>query len=276
MMEKKHRFRTDGTGWGKTVSIVLMAFSVLLALYLTGVMFYRTRATVDRGGYLEIYESEMFICALLLFTGLDMRFRFVRHYFPSVLAWITKLVQWVLLLLLGAIFAMIFSHSLEGPDVQTEYVIVLGMALENGKPNSDLLGRVDAAYEYAQRHPDAKLILTGGNKTEISDSEASVMRDLLLKKGVPESRMILDDKASSTIQNFENVAQLIDVKRPVALVTSDYHMLRAVSLARSMGYRQVVDVPARSDFLLWPANVMWEIVCIYDNVRLGRAFPIAL
>ena len=46
---------------------------------------------------------------------------------------------------------------------QADYAIVLGLALENGKPASDLLARLDTAREYLERYPEAHLILTGGN-----------------------------------------------------------------------------------------------------------------
>lgn len=45
-----------------------------------------------------------------------------------------------------------------------DQAIVLGLALENGKPTDDLLARLNTAQSYLAQYPDAQLILTGGTR----------------------------------------------------------------------------------------------------------------
>ena len=47
---------------------------------------------------------------------------------------------------------------------------------------------------------------------------------------------------------------------PVVLISSDYHMDRAVATAKSAGFTKVLRLPAKSDFLSYGANMMWEVI----------------
>jgi uncharacterized SAM-binding protein YcdF (DUF218 family) len=53
---------------------------------------------------------------------------------------------------------------------------------------------------------------------------------------------------------------MIDPSRPVVLISSDYHMDRAVRTAREAGFTRVLRLPAPSAFLSFGANVMWEVI----------------
>ena len=141
------------------------------------------------------------------------------------------------------------------------------MALEDGQPTKDLLLRLVTAQRCAEEHPDATLILTGGNPDESGRTEAFVMQELLTERGVSEDRMILEDQAASTRENFRNTAQLIDPSRPVVFISSDYHMDRAVSMAKEAGFTQVMRLPAPSDPIRYGANVMWEVILEINELK---------
>ena len=80
------------------------------------------------------------------------------------------------------------------------------------------------------------MILTGGNADASGRTEAAVMREILAERGVADVRMILEDQAKSTKDNFKNTAQIIDPGKPVVLISSDYHMDRAVQTAKAAGF----------------------------------------
>lgn len=63
-----------------------------------------------------------------------------------------------------------------------------------------MLNRLEHGLEMAEKYPDAKIILSGGDvRTEYT--EASVMKNWLLEQGVDESRIILDEAARDTYGN---------------------------------------------------------------------------
>ena len=143
---------------------------------------------------------------------------------------------------------------------------MLGLALENGRPVRELISRLDTAEKYLSDHTGASLILTGGNPGPDGRTEAQVMGDLLTARGVPPEALIKEDRAADTIENFRNTARLTDPEKPVTLITSGYHMLRASAIARDAGFTDVRRLSAKCDPVFLPANIAWEIVCEIDRL----------
>lgn len=96
------------------------------------------------------------------------------------------------------------------------------------------LYRAEYALEKGKSNPDTFYVVSGGNcylETEIT--EAKVMADYLIKNGVPESRVYLENEATYTRANLELSAPIIDrirkehpkVKR-IGIVTAWFHMRR--------------------------------------------------
>lgn len=130
-----------------------------------------------------------------------------------------------------------------------DFVVVLGRKLEHdGSASPDLVNRVEEARRVlGGLGAGAKAILSGGRlvfaqdvpQEERAASEASVMRDLLLAKGVVAGALVLDENSTHTLENAVFAKKRIDElvaattagasSEPVAvhLVTSEVHMRRA-------------------------------------------------
>ena len=96
------------------------------------------------------------------------------------------------------------------------------------------------------------------------------MREILAERGVGDDRMILEDQAKSTKDNFRNTAQIIDPGEPVVLISSNYHMDRAVQTAKAAGFTNILRLPARSSMLSYGANVMSEVVLELNELTLKQ------
>lgn len=112
------------------------------------------------------------------------------------------------------------------------------------------------------------MILTGGNADGSGRTEAAVMHEILAECGVTDDRMILEDQAESTKDNFRSTAQIIDPAEPVVLISSNYHMDRAVQTAKSAGFSDILRLPAPSSCLSYGANVMYEVVLELNELTL--------
>ena len=242
---------------------VLIFLAVAFTAYISIVMVRRINAVVLKDTYTRIFRYELVICAVFLVLALDVRFGFFTKMQPRAL----KAMGWVLrvaVILAAAVFLFFIGKVVVGSFIQTQapatHAIVLGLALENGKPTEDLVSRLDTAEKYLRDNPDAKLILTGGNPDESGVTEAAAMRGILAERGVAQESMILEDQAASTNQNFRNAAQLVDPGEPVVLVSSNYHMDRAVQTAKKAGFTNILRLPAPSSIKFYGANVMWEVV----------------
>jgi len=131
-------------------------------------------------------------------------------------------------------------------------VIVLGAGVNGRTPSLSLQTRLDAALDYlTSKNPDAPVVLTGGMGYGEEITEAQCMYDWLAARGVSPDRLILEERATSTAENFEFSkalleAQGVDVENgTVAVVTNDFHIARAELIAEKQGYGGAVGVPAR-------------------------------
>ena len=129
-------------------------------------------------------------------------------------------------------------------DGTNEYAIVLGAKVKKGNiPSRALQFRLDAALAYAKEYIHVKLVLSGGRGPDEDIEEAIVMKEFLLDNGIEKSRLILEDKATSTYENLLfSKALLPDDIHSVTIITSDYHLQRAKILAGKLDWKSDVVV----------------------------------
>ena len=256
----------------RVIGNILIILAAAFTVYLSVVMLRRINAVVLKGTYTRIFIYELAACAVFILLALDVRFGFtgMKSKALKALGWCLRiavvLAAGVLLFFIGKITAGGFIRT----AAPAGNAVVLGLALEDGKPTGDLLKRLDTAEGYLKENPDAVLILTGGNPDRAGRTEAAVMRDILSGRGVPEENMVLEDRAESTKENFQNTARLIDPGAPVVLISSDYHMDRAVKTAESAGFSSVLRLPAPSSPVYFGANILWEVILELNELLFGQ------
>lgn len=124
-------------------------------------------------------------------------------------------------------------------------IVVLGggviPAMPPGLPTPQLTDGSDRIWRAARLfHAGvAPLIVASGGRPRIEgerQSEAQAMREILIDLGVPPTSISLEEHAENTIENINFVRRLVG-DQPVALVTSAYHMPRALRLAQFHGLK---------------------------------------
>ena len=129
-------------------------------------------------------------------------------------------------------------------------VIVLGAGVNGTEPSLSLRTRLDAALDYLEAHPEIPVVLTGGTGYGEEISEAACMYDYLTAHGVEPGRLILEDQASNTAENFALSKPLLyeagvdPAEGRVAVVTNDFHIARSELIAAREGYGDVAGIPA--------------------------------
>ena len=248
------------------VGRLLCVLAAVYALYLIVVALRRVRLTVDRGVNLRILGYELVICAAFMILALDVRFGLGTLLRFEPLAWLARTGALALAIPTALLAGRIAGHLRDRPAADADCALVLGMALEGGAPNRDLIYRVEAAREWALAHPAARLIVAGGNGAGNGPSEAAVMKALLVERGVSGDSVALEDRSTDTGENFANAVRMLDPGEPVVIVTSGYHMPRALSIAKAAGFAAPAGLSAPCDPWLFPANASWEIVCEFDRL----------
>ena len=97
-----------------------------------------------------------------------------------------------------------------------------------------------------RRRPSGTLLLSGGQGKPGERSEASVMRDFALAQGVPVDHVMAEQRSRNTIENLKYSASLLPEGGRMVVVTSWYHVPRALAFARRQGLDCVgVGAPTR-------------------------------
>ena len=134
----------------------------------------------------------------------------------------------------------IVRNARTDPDAERPYLVVLGAAVYGERPSLTLVRRLQGALDYLERYPDSVAIVSGGMGKGENITEALTMHDWLMQQGIPEDRIIMEPKATSTEENLRYSFDLIrergeDPDGNVAVVSSAYHLFRAKSMARLQG-----------------------------------------
>ena len=192
----------------------------------------------------------------------------------------------------GIIFTQFHAKASPG----TDYIIILGAQLKENGPSRTLQKRLDCAVTYLQNNQETIAIVSGGKGSDEPDSEARGMRDYLVAAGIPEERIMLEDKSTNTKENMQFSAQLIlqnmsdtenienNVKNDaegengettgmnvrVAIVTNNFHMYRALKIAKAQGFTHAEGLAAHSYAILLPNDMLRECLAVVKNVLYGN------
>lgn len=122
-------------------------------------------------------------------------------------------------------------------------VVVLGSGIRGELLTVGLKNRLDRAVEIYSDNPDVTIIVSGGQGPQEDITEALAMERYLLRCGIDSGKIIKEEKATSTYENFVYSKQILDGlfgdEYDVAFVTNEYHIYRAGSLAKIAGLADV-------------------------------------
>lgn len=123
-------------------------------------------------------------------------------------------------------------------DVQM--IVVLGGGVRENTsdpPNTQLssatLSRLIEAIRLYRQQPNRKIVLSGG-RVFGANSESHTMNNLVVALGVPQEDIVIENGSRDTHQEALYLKSKLDGK-PFILVTSAYHMPRAMALFKAQG-----------------------------------------
>lgn len=102
--------------------------------------------------------------------------------------------------------------------------------------NATSLQRLSSAIDLWRRHPQSRLVISGGGV--FATKESTLLGDLAWREGIPRERIVLEQASQSTWENATQVAALQPaVPRRIWLVTSALHLPRAAYAFRQEGFQ---------------------------------------
>jgi len=194
---------------------------------------------------------------LVLFLAfLALYLRFIKRKWVSRLTFAVAVLLYLLSIkpiAVSLIYPLEHQYKVPPPAVRDECdaVVVLGGGVKPGAPFLDLKNdlmedtfkrTVGGLHLYLEKH---RPIITSGYSSEDKKSEAQIMADFLNYFGIPRSFLITEDKSRDTYENALFTARIVKEKgfNKICLVTSAYHMPRAVMLFHRAGIENIIPVP---------------------------------
>lgn len=165
-----------------------------------------------------------------------------------------------IVIILGVLYCLIMSilmlhAAYRKPKQQPQAIIVLGCRVRGTAPSRMLSRRIHAAYDAMQENPDLIAVVSGGKGSNEEISEAQCMWNELTKMGIPESRILMEDRSTSTSENLRFSKEILDqqgITGDLLLVTDGYHEMRAQVLAKIEGLPQCDPASAYTSWYLVP------------------------
>ena len=142
------------------------------------------------------------------------------------------------ILLFGTALAVLCDAEQNVPKTndQSAAIVVLGaQVLPDGTPNVLLEWRLEKALEQYLLSP--RLIIACGAQGDNEPlPEGEAMRNWLIAHGVPEQDVIAETNSYNTRENLKNALALLpEGAESILIVTSDYHVPRALAIAKDLG-----------------------------------------
>ena len=216
--------------WGTLGILFLLYFLYQLVFVATGTYFYMIWGVAALGcGALSVFLAHR--------TWVER--------IPECFRILGRVVFGMCTVLFLAVEGLILGQFGAKPEPGAQVCIILGAQMQESGPSDVLQRRLDKAMEYLRENPDTIVIVSGGKGSNEPVSEAAGMRDYLVAEGFDPERILTEDASSNTWENLSYSGKLIDKDRDsVVIVTNNFHVFRAVSIAKKQGYKAVCGLAA--------------------------------
>ena len=158
---------------------------------------------------------------------------------------------------LGVVAMVCYKEANLPPAEDYDALIVLGAQVKpDGTLSLQLQWRLDAAVKAWKAQP-CWVVVCGARGSNEPVEEAYAMRDYLIRQGVDAQWILTDPDSYNTRQNINNAVNLLADKRVerVAIVTSDYHVPRAMAIAEDAGLDACgIPAPTKLGMRFWLKN----------------------
>ena len=148
-------------------------------------------------------------------------------------------------------------------------VLILGAGvLPDREPTQVLQARLDTGLELFREGKGSWFLVSGDNRAS-NYNEPQAMRKWLLKRAVPPGLVISDFAGRRTYDSLKRAQAVFGVTR-VVIVTSDFHLPRALFLARHLGLDAYgvpasIEVSRRKRISLWFREYVARHLATWDT-----------
>lgn len=127
-----------------------------------------------------------------------------------------------------------YIYNLEDIPNDSYAIIVLGAGVRNdGTPSDILADRLETSLEVYKANIGNVFILSGDHGRE-EYNEVRAMKDYIMKDNIDEKIIFMDHAGFSTYDSMYRAKEIFEVDKAI-IVTNEYHLPRALYIARKLG-----------------------------------------
>lgn len=147
----------------------------------------------------------------------------------------------------------VISDAKKNYNDKCKYLMILGGDIIGADtPSPQLVERMKRAADYLNENQDTVAVTCGGCfRKEQRRSEAEIIASYLIENGISAERIILEDKSTTTFENFKFAIKIIEEhsgkncnEADIAYLSSSYHIHRAGLIAEMNGLERFGRVTA--------------------------------
>lgn len=218
----------------------------------------------------------------------------VWHQLPEAVRLFLIVFVIFLLFLFLLMESKVFSKMWAVPAEPVKYVIVLGACVRGTRVTRSLSYRLKKAAVYAKKYPECILVVSGGQGPGENITEAEAMSGYLQKLGISPERILLEDRSVNTRENLVFSRRIIlqyeeknhedlagqggiegsrfyeEAQIPVAVCSNNFHIYRAVALAKAVGTWKVYGLAAMTDPFMWLSFTVREGAALFKELMFGH------
>lgn len=203
---------------------------------------------------------------------IDHQIHFIQDFPTMIKMGFGFTVLYISLVFVAFMFYSVFIQILPR-HVDFDYVVVLGAGLVDGlTPTKLLANRLDKAIRVFNKSVSScYIVVSGGQGSDEKVSEAEAMRTYLIDKGIKNHQIIMEDKSVNTFENMRNSYEIIKRRggrMQIAVVTSNFHVYRALLLCRSLDI-PAIGIGAPIALYFWPSAMIREYVALCKHYLKG-------
>ncbi|MGN1411627.1 MAG: YdcF family protein [Oscillospiraceae bacterium] len=240
---------------------IRVCFCIVFLIFLILFIFPVTLGIVNLG---NIIGSVISLIGIFIFAFNENFSKIITHCMEKSVGKILINISSILIvfcIILAIVISSIMIFKMNNHPKEPTNIIVLGCKVKGTRPSLMLKRRLDTAYKYLTENEDVIVIVSGGQGNDEQISEAQCMKEYLVSNGISESRIIMEDKSTSTYENFKYSKQILQEHNlptdTITIVTDGYHQLRASMIAKKLDFN-TYNISAYTSWFLVPTYFVRE------------------
>ena len=177
-----------------------------------------------------------------------------------------------------------YIYSIEDIPIGNDAIIVLGAGVRgDGSPSDILSDRLETSLEVYKANIGNTFILSGDHGT-VEYNEVRAMKDYIIEGNIDEKVIFMDHAGFSTYDTMYRAKEIFKVNKAV-IVTNEYHLPRALYIARKLGIEaygvksdireyQLMDSYKKREILAQLKDFAYVNILKPEPKFLGEAIPV--